>query len=50
MQTCMNLCRALGGATSLRIPQWGDVCGSCLMDYVPSVRQLLAAKVLCCCQ
>ena len=31
----------------MRIPQWGDISGACLLDYVPNVVQLLTSKVLC---
>ncbi|KXJ14464.1 BRISC and BRCA1-A complex member 2 [Exaiptasia diaphana] len=36
---------ALGGSSTLRIPQWGGQNGSCLMDYLPVIHQLLKQKV-----
>ncbi|EDO33262.1 predicted protein, partial [Nematostella vectensis] len=37
--------RAFGRSSSLHIPPWGGQNGSCLMDYVPAVHQMLKQKV-----
>ncbi|KAK3718792.1 hypothetical protein QZH41_014050, partial [Actinostola sp. cb2023] len=37
--------RALGSSRTLHIPQWGGQNGSCLMDYLPVIHQLLVKKV-----
>ena len=44
-----SLYRALGGASSLRVPRWGGTNGSCLFDYLPKVHNLLSQKVGICC-
>lgn len=40
-----QILRMLGGCSQLRLPSWGGDRGSCIIDYVSTVQELLEDKV-----